>query len=85
MSCTTLDEKLKTGTCTFQAWYNYNSFIHRAHDSKGFPKGYMAQSIDCAFTNCSMKILPRGDVRAECLHTKCVCGEADKCKKPISH
>jgi hypothetical protein len=28
-----------------------------------------------------MKILPRGDVRAECLNTKCVCGEADKCKK----
>jgi hypothetical protein len=83
MSCTTLPLEEKTGSCALQAWFVFDwiNFFLRTMESKGFPKGYMAQSIDCSFTDCSMKILPRGGVRALCMKRKCSCGESDKCKK----
>ena len=87
MSCRELYVNNNKGSCTFQAWLEFQILflilfkIKRAYDSKNFPNGYLAQTIDCRFTNCSMEILPRGDVKAVCLNTKCVCGPGDRCKK----
>lgn len=69
MSCSLLLDDIANGTCTFQAF---------TYDSKR-QLNSMVQTVDCIFNNCSRKLLPDGDVRADCQKTYCRCGESDKC------